>query len=63
MVEASAHERAGLCATCRFVEIVPSSKGATFYLCTLAATNPGFRRYPALPVRVCPGYQTVRRDP
>jgi hypothetical protein len=63
MVDAPAHERAGLCATCRFVEIVPSSKGAVFYLCTLAATDPRFRRYPALPVRVCTGYQAVRRDP
>jgi hypothetical protein len=49
--------RVGLCASCRFREIVTSSRGSTFYLCTLAATNPSFPRYPALPVRVCAGYE------
>jgi hypothetical protein len=63
MVDLPVYDRVGLCASCRFAEIVPSSKGATFYLCTLAATNPGFRRYPALPMRVCPGHQPARPDP
>jgi hypothetical protein len=49
--------RAGLCETCRFVELVPSSKGAVFYLCTLSETDPRFRRYPSLPVLSCTGYQ------
>lgn len=52
-------ERAGLCASCRLVEIITSSRGSTFYLCTLSATNPAFRRYPILPVRQCSGYQPV----
>ncbi len=51
--------RIGLCASCRFVEIVVSSREATFYLCTLSATDPSFRRYPVLPVRVCSGYEPV----
>ena len=42
--------RAGLCASCRFAEIITSSRGSTFYLCTLSATDPAFRRYPVLPV-------------
>jgi hypothetical protein len=58
-MDASTYERVGLCASCRFAEVVPSSKGTTFYLCTLAATDPRFRRYPALPVRACPGYQRI----
>jgi hypothetical protein len=49
-------EQVGLCASCRFAEIVTSSRGSTFYLCTLSETNLAFRRYPILPVRQCAGY-------
>lgn len=52
--------RAGLCATCAHVQIVSSSKGSTFFLCTLSETDPRFRKYPALPVLSCAGYQ--RKD-
>jgi hypothetical protein len=50
-------ERAGLCASCRFSEVITSSRGSTFYLCTLSETDPSFRKYPILPVLRCPGYQ------
>lgn len=56
-------DRAGLCASCRFAEVILSSKGSTFYLCTLAATDPAFRRYPVLPVLRCSGYQTQPKQP
>jgi hypothetical protein len=62
-MDASAQQRVGLCASCRFAEVVTSSKGATFYLCTLATTDPRFRRYPTLPVRICTGYQMIVREP
>jgi hypothetical protein len=55
--------RAGLCASCRFAEVVTSSRGSTFYLCTLAATDPRFRRYPTLPVRECSGYEPNPSEP
>ena len=51
--------RAGLCASCRFAEIVISSRGSTFYLCRLSETDSAFRRYPVLPVRQCSGYEPV----
>ena len=49
--------RAGLCASCRFAEVITSSRGSMFYLCTLAAIDPRFRRYPVLPVHHCEGYE------
>jgi hypothetical protein len=55
--------RAGLCASCRFAEIITSSRGSTFYLCALSATNPAFKRYPALPVLDCSGYQPAASLP
>ncbi len=54
---ATSSEQAGLCASCRFVEVIASSRGSSFYLCTLSETDPAFRRYPMLPVRECSGYQ------
>jgi hypothetical protein len=48
---------AGLCATCRHVRRIASDRGSLFYQCRLAAQDPRFPRYPALPVRECPGYE------
>ena len=49
-------DRVGLCATCVHVQVVPSSKASTFYLCRLSDVDARFPRYPALPVRRCAGY-------
>ena len=51
----------GLCASCRFVDVITSSKASTFYRCRLADTDPSFPRYPALPVLACRGYQQPER--
>jgi hypothetical protein len=50
-------DRVGLCASCQHAEVIRSSKGSTFYLCKLSAVDPGFPRYPPLPVVSCSGYQ------
>jgi hypothetical protein len=47
---------AGLCATCANVRRIESDRGTRFYLCGLAAADPSFRKYPALPIIVCRGY-------
>jgi hypothetical protein len=49
----------GLCASCRWAGVVTSSKGSTFYLCTLSTKDPTFPKYPQLPVRVCRGYEAT----
>ncbi|CAN5849760.1 hypothetical protein BH23GEM5_BH23GEM5_29560 [soil metagenome] len=46
----------GLCETCANVRIVENRNGSRFYLCELSAVNPGFPRYPRLPVLRCRGY-------
>jgi len=48
---------AGLCATCQHAKVLSSDRGSTFYRCGLSDTDPRFRRYPALPVIKCDGYQ------
>ena len=57
MQEPDASDRVGLCASCQNAQVIKSSKGSAFYLCKLAATDPRFPRYPALPVVSCSGYQ------
>jgi hypothetical protein len=49
--------RAGLCADCTHARHIESDRGAVFYLCELAAADPAYRKYPALPVLRCAGYQ------
>jgi len=55
---------AGLCAGCRHAETLASPR-STFLRCGRAATDPRYPRYPALPVRACPGFEPVadRRAP
>jgi hypothetical protein len=47
---------AGLCAECRHARRVRSARGSTFWLCRLAEVDPGFSRYPRLPVLACRGF-------
>jgi hypothetical protein len=50
--------RAGLCADCTHARRIASDRGAKFYLCELAAVDPAYRKYPALPMLRCAGYQS-----
>ena len=57
---------AGLCASCTHVKQITSSRGTTFYMCQLSATDPRFPKYPRLPVLSCEGYTPgtgERREP
>ena len=56
----------GLCAACAHVNLITSSRGATFYMCRLSLSDPRFPRYPRLPVISCEGYrpdEPTRREP
>jgi len=50
------NDRRGLCTSCEHMQTVTSSKGSTFVLCALSATDPRFPKYPRLPVLTCSGY-------
>lgn len=47
----------GLCADCLHVLRIVSDRGSIFYSCLRAKTDPGFPKYPRLPVLICPGYE------
>jgi GNAT superfamily N-acetyltransferase len=49
---------AGLCASCRHVQIIASARGSRFYLCERSRTDPRYPRYPRLPVLACAGYES-----
>jgi hypothetical protein len=52
--------RLGLCADCRHMRRVASGRGSTFFLCLLSASDPGFPKYPRLPVTQCRGFEPDR---
>ena len=47
----------GLCATCRYARHIRTRTGSTFWHCLRSKLDPRYSKYPALPVRACPGYQ------
>jgi hypothetical protein len=49
-------EAAGLCDRCRHVHVIENARGSRFYLCRKSFTDPGFPRYPPLPVLCCAGF-------
>jgi len=49
----------GLCGRCVHAKRVVSGRGSTFWQCTLARTDPGFRKYPELPVLECSGFEPL----
>ena len=50
-------DRVGLCARCKHARVVVSDRESRFYLCQLSAVDPGFPKYPRLPVRSCAGFE------
>jgi len=53
---------AGLCDSCRHARAITSDRGSRFIICELSKTDPRFRRYPALPVLECDGYERRASD-
>ncbi|MFN8180078.1 MAG: hypothetical protein U0167_19250 [bacterium] len=58
----SISERAGLCARCRHARSIASRRGSEFLLCERSRTDPRFARYPPLPVRECPGFESAEAE-
>jgi len=46
----------GLCDACLWARLVRSQRGSGFLRCGRSDTEPDYPRYPALPVRSCPGF-------
>jgi hypothetical protein len=54
--------RVGLCSTCRFAVVQESAKGAAFWRCSRARSDPRYPPYPPLPVHACPGFEAISPD-
>jgi hypothetical protein len=48
---------AGLCDSCVHQRIVRNTRGSSFSLCERSRTDPGYPRYPRLPVVRCAGHE------
>ena len=49
--------RAGLCNRCRWQRVVRTTRGSAFSLCERSRQEPGYPRYPRIPVERCPGFE------
>jgi hypothetical protein len=47
----------GLCSACRHAVRQEGARGSVFWRCLRAEEDARYRRYPPLPVRVCPGHE------
>jgi hypothetical protein len=48
---------AGLCDSCVHQQLVRTTRGSEFSLCLRSRTDPGYPKYPRLPVTECPGHE------
>ncbi|HEY2200754.1 MAG TPA: hypothetical protein VGH56_02615 [Solirubrobacteraceae bacterium] len=48
---------AGLCDRCTHQQIVRNTRGSSFSLCRRSRDDPGYPRYPRVPVLQCDGYE------
>jgi hypothetical protein len=56
-------QKVGLCADCQHARRIESDRGAVYFLCERALTDPRFQKYPRLPVLTCEGYEKVGERP
>jgi len=52
----------GLCRSCRHARMVRGAR-STFWLCERSRADPGFPRYPPLPVTRCHGHEPAPEPP
>jgi len=50
-------ERVGICVGCRFMLEQGTKRGGIFFRCTRADEDETFKRYPAIPVLDCHGFE------
>lgn len=53
----------GLCGSCQWARDLVNDRGSRFVRCGRADGDPSYARYPALPVRECPGFESARGVP
>ncbi len=56
-------QRAGLCPACHWVRRVVSGRGSQFLRCGLSDVEPGFDKYPRVPVLSCRGFRAAGQEP
>ena len=49
----------GLCAACEHHRVVQTRTGSRFFLCQRSYIDPGYPRYPRLPVLRCRGFEPL----
>lgn len=63
MEERADAAKAGLCASCKQVQVNKSDRGPVYYFCRLSASDARFPKYPRLPMVTCEGYEKEEGTP
>ena len=53
--------QAGLCDSCKHQKLVRTTRGSVFSMCERSKIDPGYPKYPRLPVKECAGYVSASR--
>jgi len=53
---------AGLCNLCAHQRLIHTTRGSVFSLCERHRTDPGFAKYPRLPVTACRGFEPIEPE-
>lgn len=51
---------AGMCDACRHQKLIRTGRGSVFSMCERSKAEPGYDKYPRVPVLACPGYEARR---
>ena len=53
---------AGMCDSCRHQKLIRTGRGSVFSMCERSKAEPGYPKYPRVPVLACPGYERRREE-
>ena len=53
---------AGMCDSCRHQKLIRTGRGSVFSMCERSKAEPGYPKYPRVPVLACPGYEPRRGE-
>ena len=53
---------AGMCDSCRHQKLIRTGRGSVFSMCERSKAEPGYPKYPRVPVLACAGYERRREE-
>jgi hypothetical protein len=61
-VSEAPRQPAGMCDSCRHQKLIRTGRGSVFSMCERSKAEPGYPKYPRVPVLACAGYERRREE-